>query len=117
HLGIRKTIWLNKGIVGDDTHGHIDDLARFVNENTVLCVYEPDAGDDNHEATRENVEILRSSTTAEGKSLDVITLPMPEPILFDDQRLPASYANFLIANDAVFVPTFNDPADRHALGI
>lgn len=115
YLGIRKTIWLNKGIVGDDTHGHVDDLARFVNPNTVVCVYEPDAGDENHETTRENVEILRSSTTADGQRLEVITLPMPEPIFFDDQRVPASYANFLIANDAVFVPTFNDPTDRLAL--
>lgn len=115
YLGIRKTIWLNKGIVGDDTHGHVDDLARFVNPNTVVCVYEPDAGDENHEMTRENVEILRGSTTADGKRLEVITLPMPEPIYFNDQRLPASYANFLIANEAVFVPTFNDAADRHAL--
>jgi agmatine deiminase len=117
YLGIRKTIWLNKGIVGDDTHGHVDDLARFINPNTVVCVYESDAGDENHESTRENVEILRGSTTADGKRIDVITLPMPEPIMFDDQRLPASYANFLIANDSVFVPTFNDPADRIALGI
>jgi agmatine deiminase len=114
-LGITKTIWLNKGIVGDDTHGHIDDLARFVNPTTVVCVYESDPGDANHEALRENVEILRASTTARGERLNVITLPMPEPILFDEQRLPASYANFLIANDAVFVPVFNDPADRHAL--
>lgn len=117
YLGIRKTIWLNKGIVGDDTHGHVDDLARFVNPTMVVCVYEPDAGDANHEPTRENVEILRSSVSADDKPINVITLPMPAPIIFDGQRLPASYANFLIANDAVFVPTFNDPADRQALSI
>jgi agmatine deiminase len=115
YLGIRKTIWLNRGIAGDDTHGHIDDLARFVNPTTVVCVYESDASDVNHEPTRENLEILRSATNAEGQSLDVIPLPMPAPIVFDGQRLPASYANFLITNGTVFVPTFNDPADRHAL--
>lgn len=115
YLGIEKTIWLNKGIVGDDTHGHIDDLARFVKPDTVVCVYEADQGEANHEPTRENVEILRSATTADGKPMQVITLPMPAPIVFDGQRLPASYANFLIANQVVFVPTFNDPMDRQAL--
>jgi agmatine deiminase len=115
YLGIRKTIWLNRGIAGDDTHGHIDDLARFVNPTTVLCVYESDACDENHEPTRENLEILRAATNADGRPLDVIPLPMPAPIVFDGQRLPASYANFLITNRTVFVPTFNDPADRHAL--
>lgn len=115
YLGIHHTIWLNKGIVGDDTHGHIDDLARFVNPDTVVCVYESDKGDANHEPTKENVEILRNSKTADGKPIIVITLPMPAPIIFDGQRLPASYANFLIVNEAVFVPTFNDAHDRHAL--
>jgi len=115
YLGIRKTIWLNRGIAGDDTHGHIDDLARFIHPATVVCVYEPDAGDANHEPTRENLEILRAASDAEGRPLDVIPLPMPEPIVFEGQRLPASYANFLITNGAVFVPTFNDPSDRHAL--
>ena len=117
YLGIEKTIWLNKGIIGDDTHGHIDDLARFVNRDTVVCVYESDPSDANHEPTKENVEILRNSKTADGKPIKVITLPMPAPIHFDGQRLPASYANFLIVNDAVFVPTFNDANDRHALTI
>jgi agmatine deiminase len=115
YLGARKTIWLNRGIVGDDTHGHVDDLARFVNPHTVLCVYEPDTRDENHEATKENLDILRAATTADGKPLDVIPLPMPEPIVFDGQRLPASYANFLITNGTVFVPSFNDPADRLAM--
>ncbi len=114
-LGIRKTIWLNRGITGDDTHGHVDDLARFVNPSTVVCVYEPDEGDANHEPTLENLQILRAVTDADGQALDVIPLPMPEPIVFDGQRLPASYANFLITNGVVFVPTFNDPMDRHAL--
>ncbi|HQR08199.1 MAG TPA: agmatine deiminase family protein [Gemmatales bacterium] len=115
YLGINHTIWLNKGIAGDDTHGHIDDLARFVNRDTVVCVYESDKNDVNHEPTKENVEILRNSKNADGKPISVITLPMPAPIIFDGQRLPASYANFLIANGAVFVPTFNDAHDRHAL--
>lgn len=115
YLGIKNTIWLNKGIVGDDTHGHIDDLARFVNRDTVVCVYEADKSDANHETTKENVEILRASKNADGKPINVVTLPMPAPIFFDGQRLPASYANFLIVNDAVFVPTFNDANDRHAL--
>lgn len=115
HLGIQQTIWLNKGIAGDDTHGHVDDLARFVNRHTVVCVYESDVGDVNHEPTRENVEILRSFRTRDNHPLEVIALPMPSPIVFDHQRLPASYANFLIANKTVFVPIFNDPADRHAL--
>ncbi len=117
YLGIRKTIWLKRGIMGDDTHGHIDDLARFVNPHTVLCVYEPDRSDDNHEPTRENLELLRAAATADGQALEVIALPMPAPIVFDGQRLPASYANFYLANGAVFVPVFNDSADKHALRI
>jgi agmatine deiminase len=117
YLGIRKTIWLKRGIVGDDTHGHVDDLARFVNERTVVCVYESDKSDLNHEQTSENLDMLRRAATAGGESFEVITLPMPEPMVFDGQRLPASYANFLIANGAVFVPTFNDPNDKHALRI
>jgi agmatine deiminase len=117
YLGIRKTLWLKRGIVGDDTHGHVDDLARFVNESTVACVYEPNQSDANYEPTHENVDILRRAASADGKPLEVVPLPMPEPIIFDGQRLPASYANFLIANDAVFVPTFNDPHDKHVLRI
>jgi agmatine deiminase len=117
YLGISKTIWLKRGITGDDTHGHIDDLARFVSADTVVCVHEPDRSDANHDATQENVEILRAAQNAEGIPLQVITLPMPAPIVFDGQRLPASYANFFIAGKAVFVPTFNDPMDRQALRI
>jgi agmatine deiminase len=117
YLGIRKTVWLKQGIVGDDTHGHVDDLARFIREQLVVCVYESDRGDDNHESTRENLEILRRATDADGKALEVIALPMPAPIVFDGQRLPASYANFLIANRSVFVPTFNDPNDKDTLRI
>ncbi len=109
YLGIRQTIWLKQGIAGDDTHGHIDDLARFVDENTVAIAAEDDPSDANYEPLRENLKLLR------GTGLRVATLPMPAPLYFDGQRLPASYANFYIANSLVLVPTFNDPNDRVAL--
>lgn len=109
YLGIRKTIWLKQGIAGDDTHGHIDDLARFVDENTVVIVQEDDPSEANYEPLRENLKLLRHT------GLRVVTLPMPAPVYFDGQRLPASYANFYIANGLVLVPTFNDPNDRIAL--
>ncbi len=115
YLGIRKVIWLGRGIVGDDTHGHVDDIARFVNEQTVVTVVESDPADPNYEPLRENLERLQGSTDQDGRSLEVVTLPMPAPVVFDDQRLPASYANFYIANGLVIVPTFNDPADGQAL--
>ena len=114
-LGVRKVLWLGGGIVGDDTHGHIDDLARFVGPRTVVTVVEEDEGDANYEPLRENAERLRSMTDLEGRPLEVVTLPMPAPVRFMGQRLPASYANFYIANDCVLVPTFNDPNDRRAL--
>jgi agmatine deiminase len=101
YLGIRQTIWLEQGIAGDDTHGHIDDVARFVDENTIVTVVEP--------SLSENLKVLK------GTGLKIVTLPMPAPIYFDGQRLPASYANFYIANGLVLVPTFNDPNDRVAL--
>jgi agmatine deiminase len=116
YLGVRKVIWLNRGIVGDDTHGHVDDLARFVNPTTVVTVVETNRDDQNYEPLQENLERLREATDIEGRKLDVVTLPMPRPIAFDGVRLPASYANFYIANGVVIVPTFNDPADRTALG-
>src|SRR5579862_338188 len=108
-LGVRKIIWLRNGIAGDDTHGHIDDLARFVNPNTVVIVSEADRSDANYVPLRENLKLLRA------QPLRVVKLPMPRPLIFDGQRLPASYANFYIANKLVLVPTFNDPADRVAL--
>ena len=114
-LGARKVLWLGRGIVGDDTHGHVDDLARFVGPRTVVAVTEDDAGDANYEPLRENIERLRAMTDLEGRPLEVVTLPMPAPVTFMGQRLPASYANFYIANDRVLVPTFNDPNDRRAL--
>lgn len=116
-MGIRKTIWLGRGIVGDDTHGHIDDLARFVNPTTVVCVEEKDPADPNYESTRENLARLREARDAGGDLLAVVPLPMPRPVIFEGQRLPASYANFYIINGRVLVPTFNDPNDRAALSI
>ena len=108
-LGVRQVIWLRNGIAGDDTHGHVDDLARFVSADTVVLASEADRADPNYEPLRENAAILREA------GLRVVKLPMPRPLLFTGQRLPASYANFYIANGLVLVPTFNDPNDRIAL--
>lgn len=105
YLGITETIWLKRGIEGDDTHGHVDDLARFVNPETIVLVQNEEP------AFRENSRVLA------GTPYRVVTLPMPEPVYFDGQRLPASYANFYIANGLVLVPTFNDANDRAALNI
>jgi len=116
YLGVRKVIWLGNGIVGDDTHGHVDDLARFVGPNTVVTVVEQDSEDANYALLQENRERLESATDADGNRLQVVPLPMPRPVVFDGMRLPVSYANFYIANGVVIVPTFNDPADRVALG-
>jgi agmatine deiminase len=115
YFGVCKTIWLKNGIAGDDTHGHVDDLSRFVNPNTVLTIVEENRDDANFVALRENLDILRASTDQDGRPLCVRTLPMPAPIYFDGQRLPASYANFYIANKSVMVPTFSDANDRVAL--
>jgi agmatine deiminase len=115
HLGVRKVLWLASGIVGDDTHGHVDDLARFVDPHTVVVVTEDDPHDANHDRLRENRERLAHMTDQDGAPLRVVTLPMPAPLVFDGQRLPASYANFYVANGVVLVPTFNDPRDREAL--
>ena len=117
YLGVRKVLWLNKGISGDDTHGHIDDLARFVAPGTVVTVVESNPQDENYLPLQENREILRGMTDLQGRKLEVVELPMPSPVVFAGQRLPASYANFYIANGIVLVPTFNDPQDRKALGI
>jgi agmatine deiminase len=109
YLGITRTIWLKRGIAGDDTHGHIDDLARFVDENTIVTVTELDKSEANYEVLQENLDLLQQT------GLRIATLPMPAPVYFDGQRLPASYANFYVANKLVLVPTFNDPMDRVAL--
>lgn len=115
YLGVKKVIWLERGIAGDDTHGHIDDITRFVAPATVLTAYEPDSSDPNHEPLRENFRKLTKSSNEAGKPLRVIKLPMPAPVVFRGQRLPASYANFYIANQCVLVPVFDDPNDRAAL--
>lgn len=117
YLGIQKVLWLNCGIVGDDTHGHVDDIARFVDPNTIVAVVEDDPTDENYVLLQENIERLRGFKNLDGSKLEIVLLPMPKPVFYQDQRLPASYANFYIANDIVLVPTFNDPADRVALGI
>jgi agmatine deiminase len=116
-LGVTSTIWLGRGIAGDDTHGHVDDLCRFVGPRTVVLCAEPDGRDDNHAVLGENHERLAGARLADGSRPEVVSLPMPSPLWFDGRRLPASYANFYIANAAVIVPTFNDPQDRIALGI
>jgi len=117
YLGATHTLWLDKGIIGDDTHGHVDDLARFIAPGRVACVRESNLADPNHAILEENHRRLRTFTDACGRRLEVVDLPMPSPLFFDGTRLPASYANFYIANGLVLVPTFNDPADRLALGI
>lgn len=109
HLGITRTLWLGNGCAGDDTHGHVDDLARFTPDGRVLLAFEPDPSDDNHEMSVDNERRLKAA------GLSVTRLPFPAPVWFDDQRLPASYANFYCCNAGVLVPTFNDPHDRAAL--
>jgi agmatine deiminase len=109
-FGVREVIWLRRGIAGDDTHGHVDDLARFTDARTVVTVVEEDRSDVNYEPLRENLALLRAR-----KDLRIVTLPMPEPVIFAGQRLPASYANFYIANGVVLAPTFTDKNDQVAL--
>ena len=116
-LGVRKVLWLGAGIAGDDTHGHVDDVARFVDPVTIVTVVEDDPGDPNHEPLRENRERLARMTDQDDRPLRVVTLPMPAPLFLDGRRLPASYANFYVANGVVLVPTFNDPRDREALAV
>jgi len=115
YLGITNLLWLKNGIAGDDTHGHVDDLARFVNPTTVVTVEEDDPSEVNYKPLQENLALLRKMKDEGGRPLHVETLPMPNPVYFDEQRLPASYANFYIANQLVLVPTFNDPHDAAAL--
>ena len=117
YFGISNVIWLGKGIVGDDTHGHVDDLCRFVNEDTVILVSEENPKDENYILLNENKERLQNLHLPNGSKLNIMHLPMPSPQIFKGQRLPASYANFYISNYAVLVPTFNDPNDKIALGI
>ena len=111
YCGARKVLWLGRGIAGDDTDGHIDELARFVGPATVVAAVEANANDENHEPLAENLRRLRQMTDADGRPLRVVPLPMPRPLRYEEQRLPASYLNFYIANGVVIVPQFDDPAD------
>lgn len=117
YLGVEKVLWLGDGIVGDDTDGHVDDLTRFVAPGVVVTVVEEDPADANYEALAENRRRLSSMTDARGRPLQVLELPMPRPVLEGDDRLPASYANFYVANAVVLVPIFGDPADGRALEV
>jgi len=116
-LGIDQVLWLGRGIEGDDTHGHVDDLTRFVSPNTIVTVLEPNRRDRNYAPLRENLRRLKAAINLRGKKFEVAELPMPRPVFFEGRRLPASYANFYIANKQVLVPIFNDPNDRLALNI
>ena len=115
HLGIDQVLWLHRGCAGDDTHGHVDDITRFVGPNTIVTAVEPNTADENHLPLAENLARLRAARNLAGDPYEIIPLPMPCPVHFEGQRLPASYANFYIANGLVLVPTFNDPNDRRAL--
>jgi agmatine deiminase len=114
-LGVTRTLWLGEGCVGDDTHGHVDDIARFVAPGVVVLAHEEDPADENHRRSLDNLHRLRAAVDAAGRPLRVVTLPFPRPVIMDGVRLPASYANFYIANGVVLVPTFNDANDRVAL--
>jgi agmatine deiminase len=117
YLGIKKVIWLGRGIAGDDTHGHVDDISRFGAPDTVVTMIESNPKDENYAPLLENLERLKSATDQDGRHLCVVELPMPSPVIFEGRRLPASYGNFYIANGVVLVPVFNDPNDRIALNI
>ena len=117
YYGVSNILWLGDGIVGDDTDGHIDDITRFVNEDTVVTVVEKNKHDENYAPLQENLKLLSKMKLENGKALNVIELPMPSPVVYDDQRLPASYANFYISNKYVIVPTYRDKQDDRALDI
>ena len=117
YFGAAHVLWLGRGITGDDTHGHVDDISRFTDAATVVTAVENDRSDANYEPLQENLARLREMRDQNGQPLRVVRLPMPEPVLFEGERLPASYANFYIANKVVLVPTFNDANDRVALNI
>jgi agmatine deiminase len=117
YLGAANVIWLGSGIAGDDTHGHVDDITRFVSPDTVVTCVDADPGSENYESLRDNIRRLRDAVTESGDPLAIIDLPMPAPVYFEGRRLPASYANFYIANGTVLVPVFNDVNDRTALDL
>jgi agmatine deiminase len=115
YLGAPNVIWLGRGIVGDDTHGHVDDLSRFVSKHTIVTMVEPNSKDANHEPLRANLRRLQAARDQDGRQLTVVEMPMPQPVIFEGRRLPASYANFYIANGVVLAPVFNRANDRIAL--
>lgn len=115
--GVDQILWVDEGIIGDDTDGHIDDTVRFVNEDTVLTVIEEDKSDENYEILQHNLTQLKAMRLLNGKQLNIVELPMPDAVIWEDQRLPASYANFYIANQSVIVPTFRSGKDDKALSI
>ena len=116
YLGVSNVIWLGDGIEGDDTHGHVDDICRFVNPTTVVACVEPNTKDVNHRRLAQNLERLKSARLEDGSKLKVVEMPMPGRLDFEDLRLPASYVNFLVTSGCVLMPTFNDPNDAWALG-
>ena len=115
YLGVTNVLWLGRGIAGDDTHGHVDDLARFTDPRTIVTVVEPNRRDENHAPLTENLRRLKRMRDHDGRAFEIVELPMPEAIRYESLRLPASYANFYITNNSVLVPTFNGPHDRIAL--
>jgi agmatine deiminase len=115
YLGVQSVIWLDSGISGDDTHGHVDDISRFVSPNTVVTMIEPNERSENYAALQANLGRLRNARASDGQKLNVVEILLPRPIVFEGRQLPASYANFYIANGLVLVPVFNDPNDRVAL--
>jgi agmatine deiminase len=117
YYGVDQILWVDEGVVGDDTDGHIDDTVRFINENTVLTVVEENPADENYELLQHNLNQLKAMRLPNGQALNIIELPMPDAVVYDDQRLPASYANFYIANTSVIVPTFRCAKDEKALQI
>ncbi len=117
YYGIDQVLWVNEGIVGDDTDGHIDDTIRFVNEDTVFCVIETDINDENYQLLQDNLKELGKMRLLNGKQLNVVELPMPDPVIYQDTRLPASYANYYISNKYVIVPTYHCDKDEKALEI
>jgi agmatine deiminase len=116
-LGVSHMVWLGEGVVGDDTDGHIDDIARFINPLTVVCVLEADSRDENYALLRENYERLEGAHDQDGNRFSIVTLPCPAPVVYAGSRLPASYANFYIGNEVVLAPIFDDPNDYKAVGI
>ena len=113
-LGVEKVLWLGEGIAGDDTDGHIDDITRFVAPRVVVTAIEEDPTDENYQPLQENLRRLKSMTDLDGRPLEIVTIPMPPPVVYNDQRLPASYANFYIANTVVLLPTYNHANDERA---